>query len=354
MDGFAVRFHSVRGAREFRLRSGLVGRAVRGPRLRPGEAVAITTGTPLPPGAQAVVRREFARAEGENLTVRRPIRPGADVHARGEDLSRGSVLLRAGETVRPYHVAPLLGQRIDRLFVRRVRGTILAIGDEIGRGSRALPGTIPDSLSPLIRALSPEVEWKRIGPLPDRLGEIARALQRASEDSDLLVTIGGTSVGAKDFTKPAVETVGRLLVPGVRVNVLKRGGFGMVGSVPVVLLPGQVVSAVTVWHEYGLRAVARLLGCPPPRGGTVRLRRALENPHPMDSVYLFRVTGGLAEPCRWGVRLHSELLRANAYGIVPRHSSLRAGTPIAVRWLEGGGRIPPAEAGCGSLAGGRS
>ncbi len=333
MDGYAVRFAPGATRDRYRLRRGLAvaGRTVRA--LAVGEAVPIATGAPLPPGADAVARKERTRRDRGWLLVRGRLARGTDIHRKGEDLRAGAILLTAGAILDPYSAAILTAQGIGRIHVRTVRLALVPIGDEL----RAVPdrrrGEIADSISPLIGALAPSCAVTVGPPVPDRPTALARAIERAARTSDLVVTIGGTSVGEKDFTKATVSSLGELLFDGVRVNVLKRAAVGRVGRTPVVLLPGQVVAAVAAWHEHGLHVLSRRLGAPLVRWETVRLARPLSNPHPMDSVYLFRVVAGRAYPCRWGVRLYSELLRANAWGVVGRRASLRAGAPLRVQRL---------------------
>jgi molybdopterin molybdotransferase len=336
MDGYAVRSIRGRFPSSFRLRNGSERTGPRGPTLRPGEAVAIATGTPLPQGASAVARKEWSLVSGGTLRVRHPLSAGRDVHRQGEDLRRGTVLVRKGEPLRPYHLGVLVAQGQRSVEVLAPRLTIVAIGDELLSRHAARGGpVVRDSISPVIAALTPYADVEFVGPVADDSRSIETALVAAARSSDMIVTIGGTSVGPKDFTKSAVASRGDLLFGGVRVNVLKRGAVGRIARRPVILLPGQVVSAVTVWHEHGLRVLARMMRTKPARTEKVVLSRPLRNRHPMDSVYLFRISEGRATPCRWGVRLYSELLRAQAFGIVPARSSLPRGATIVVQRLLG-------------------
>lgn len=337
MDGYAVRFASHRAPLRFRLRPGRVGIRSGGRRLAPGEAIAIATGATLPERADAVVRKERAWVGGGEIHVRRRIPRGADIHRQGGDVRRGSTLLVPGDPVRPYHAALLTTQGIRRVPVRIVRVVVQPIGDELVPADAPGPGRVVDSLSPLIASLLPRMKVRLRPPVRDDGRRLARALRSAAKSADLVVTIGGTSVGERDLTKRTVASVGRLVFGGVRVNVLKRGGFGLLGRVPIVMLPGQVVAAVTTWHEHGARVLARLLGAAPPRTERVPLGRRLRNPHPMDAVYLLRMRGGRAEPARWGPRLYSQLLDADGYAIVPRGATWARGARIEVRSLRGRG-----------------
>jgi molybdopterin molybdotransferase len=336
MDGYAVRALGSRFPTTFRVRKGLQRAGSRRHRLGPGEAVAITTGAPLPPGAGAVVRKERGLAFAGLLRVRHRVFEGRDVHRQGEDVARGTVLLRRGERVRPYHVGLLLAQGYQTLKVLSPRVTIVPIGDELApRGPAPRRGRIPDSISPVISGLMPYATSTVLPPVPDDRRALAEVLRAAARSADLVVTIGGTSVGPRDLTKPAVASVGRLLFGGVRVNVLKRGAVGTIGRTPVVLLPGQIVSAVTVWHEHGLRVLSRLTRLDLAPTETVVLARPLTNPHAMDSVYLFRISNSWATPCRWGVRLYSELLSAQGFGTVRAGSTLPRGATLEVQRLAG-------------------
>lgn len=340
MDGFAVRYPAGRLATRFRLLPGLVTLLSTRWTLGPGEAIRIVTGAPLPRRTDFVVRQERALVTGRELRVRRPIRCGTDVHPMAEDLQQGSRILRAGERIRPYHIGLLLAQAISRVRTRDPRVALVAVGDELAAADRPSRGRVTDSVSPLIAALLPPSTRTERHVVGDNASDLSRRLRELAKRSDLIITVGGSSVGAKDRTKSAVARVGRIVFGGVRVNVLKRGAFGRIGRVPVVILPGQVVSAVAAWHEFGTRVLARLTGEPPPALVRVRLRKMLRNPHAMDSLFLLEVADGGATPLRWGVRLYSQLLRANAIAVVPRHTSLPRGTVLRARPLAGAERSP--------------
>jgi molybdopterin molybdotransferase len=335
MDGYAVRLPAAEGSRRFKLRPGFLSPSSRPRHLRAGEAIEIGTGARMPAGGQAVVRSELARSDASGVVIRRAVAVGSDVHRTGEDLARGEIIVRPGERIGPYHQAAMIAQRIGEVRVRVPRITVVVTGDEFGGQERDRAAGVSDSISPLIRELAGRTGEVRRLLAPDREGRLGEVIRRAARASDLVVTIGGTSVGARDRTKPAIRAVGALAFEGVRANVLKRGAVGHVGRTPVIVLPGQVVSAVVVWHEFGRPVLARLTGAKPDRPVRSRLAAPLHNPHPMDSVYLFRVSKSGARACRWGVRLYSELVRADAYGIVPRSTRLPRGYRIELRRLEG-------------------
>ncbi len=326
MDGFALALPPHR-ITAFRL--------VPGPtaRLRPGDAVPIATGAPLPRGATAVARLEAARVVGPRLQLARPVPQGRDVHAPGAAIARGSVLARPDLPVDGYTLAGLLAARIPELRVRRLRITILATGDELARGAADRRGPA-DAIGPWIAATASR--WAtvtRVRPLPDDVRRIREALERASLRSDLLVTVGGSSVGPRDCTKRAVAEAGRLVFGGVRVNVLKRAGLGLVRRRPVLVLPGQIESAVVSFHEFGLALLGRWRGVELRRRVRLPLARPFTVDHRMDSTVLFAIRAGRAEPLGWGVTRYGALLDADAFGYFRRGRSYRAGTSLDLQRL---------------------
>jgi len=262
-----------------------------------------------------------------------PQEPGR--HAARRGFARGDVLLARGESVGAAHIAAFLAQRLPRVPVVRLRVTILPIGDELvsaeGRGARR----VWDHMGPTIAALLPFANVKLSSPVPDDQRNVEHALLQAARNSDLLFTIGGSSVGDRDVTKSAVREVGRLWFEGVQVNVLKRGSVGTVGRVPVIVLPGQLVSAVTVFHEHGMHVISRMVGRELRRFERATLTRDLHVDHHLDSTYLFQISGHDATPLPWGVARMTALVRAQAFAVLDRGRTYRVGEQITVQrlWL---------------------
>ena len=341
MDGYAVRARAGGDSGPWTL----IGRpdslaGERPPPLPRRASRYVATGAALPAGANAVVRREAARCVDDRLFVGRPVRPGTDVVEPGEFLRAGERLLERGETVRPVHLAALLAQRVVTLPTFRIRVVVVPIGDELVRPESRSRTGVPDFLAPFVHSMLGFAEVERLDPLPDDRSAIGSTLASRAKRADLLITVGGSSVGPRDLTKAALLERGEVLFEGVRTNVLKRGAVGRIGGVPVLVLPGQVVSAVVTFHEHGLRLLSKMVGRDLARRHEARLARSLAIDHRMDSVYLFRVEDGVATPLPWGVTRMTALLRANAFGVLGRGRRYAAGETIVVQrlWeLEGDG-----------------
>ncbi|HTW76637.1 MAG TPA: molybdopterin-binding protein [Thermoplasmata archaeon] len=329
MDGYALGIGGGAFLREFRLVApGRTGR------LRPGEAMTIVTGAPLPAGAAAVARAESVHREGNIVRLRTPARPGVDVHARGSSLRRGTRILARGSEILPYSVAGLLAAGVARVPVRRPRAIVLATGSELTRPDRGEAGRF-DALGPALVALMRrwcDVEYA--GVVPDDRATIRSAIETAAGASDLVVTLGGSSVGPRDQTKAAVAEAGRLVVGGTRVNVLKRAGFGMVHQTPVLVLPGQVESAFVSFHEHGLAILERLVGAPLRSFVRRPLGAAITVAHRMDSTYLFREEDGRAVPVGWGVARYESLLHATGFAYLRHGRTYPAGHLVTMQRLE--------------------
>ncbi len=337
MDGYALNVGDGASIGPFRVRgSSFPSSAPRRRRLAVGEAAYITTGAVLPPGANAVVRVEATAVEGDFVRLRQAVRAGSDIMPAGEAMRRGDVILERGEPIRPAHVAALLAQRTRTVPAYRLRVAVLPVGDELVPASAGRPSTRTEFMGPLVAGLLgfADVELRR--PVPDRLPAVARALGAAQKRSDLLITIGGSSVGQRDVVKPAIQSVGRLLFEGVTTNVLKRGAVGFIGRTPIVVLPGQVVSAAVVFHEHALHVLSRMVGRELRAAEELVLGCDLVVDHRMDSTYLFTLTDGRATPLPWGVARLTALLRADGFGVLSHGRRYRSGERVRLQRLWGG------------------
>lgn len=285
MDGYAVRTRDLddAGAPPFRLpvrgesRTG----ALPGP-LEAGATMRIFTGAAIPAGADAVIMQENVARDGDVAVLAQRPRPGQNVRRRGEDLAVGTMAIPRGTRLRPAHLS--LAGAIDRAevsVVKRPIVTILATGDELRRpGTDALPGTIPESNTVALRAMARRAgATTRAHPyVRDDRAATERAFAAALDTSDVVVTIGGVSVGDHDLVRPALEAVGvQLDFWRVAIKPGKPLAFGRRGGVTVLGLPGNPVSAMVTFVLFAaplLRALAGDRSPLPPRR-RVRLGQAI-------------------------------------------------------------------------------
>ena len=241
--------------------------------LQAGEAIRIFTGAPMPDGADTVFMQEDCRIDGGAVVVPPGLKRGANRRLAGEDMRAGTVALPAGRRLAVQHVALAAALGLTSLKVRRrVRVALFSTGDEIVEPGAQLPrAALYDSnrylLAGLIARLGAEVT--DLGILSDDPQQLARAIAKAAEDHDLVLTSGGVSTGEADYVRGAVESIGRIVFwrvaikPGrpVAMGVIpatKRGeGAAFVG------LPGNPVAVFVTFVRVVRPLLLRLAGALP-------------------------------------------------------------------------------------------
>ncbi|CAO4177546.1 molybdopterin molybdotransferase MoeA [Methylorubrum populi] len=280
MDGYAVRAADL-ATIPARLR--LIGTSAAGHgfsgTLGPGETVRIFTGAPVPAGADAILIQENAEADGETVTAREPVAAGRFLRRAGLDFGEGETLLRAGDTLDARRLALAASAGHATLPVRRKpRIAVLATGDELVRpGEPAAWDQIVASNGLALSALSLEAGAEPIdlGIVPDDLESLRGAIGRArTAGADLLVTLGGASVGDHDLVQAALGAEGLEL--GFWRVALRPGKplmHGRLGPMTVIGLPGNPVSSIVCGLLFVVPAIRALLG--DPRAGEDRSEPAL-------------------------------------------------------------------------------
>lgn len=269
MDGYAVRAADVATV-PATLR--LVGTSAAGHgfsgSIGPGEAVRIFTGAPVPEGADAILIQEDADAEGEIVTARESVTARKFIRPAGLDFREGDVLMQAGETLDARRLALAAASGHASLSVRRrPRVAILATGDELVRpGEPAAWDQIVASNSFAVEALAREAGADPIdlGIAADDLDALTSAVGRAREaGADLLVTLGGASVGDHDLVQRALSEAGMEL--GFWRVALRPGKplmHGRLGPMLAIGLPGNPVSSIVCGLLFVVPAIRALLGDP--------------------------------------------------------------------------------------------
>lgn len=247
MDGYAVRARDV-GEAPVSLR--VIGEAPAGAgfggTLGSGEAVRIFTGAPLPPGADTVVIQENTTTQGADVIIGKPAEKGQFVRPCGLDFKEGEALLTAGTRLGSREIALAAAMNRPRLSVRRKPTvSILPTGDElISPGGTPGPGQIVSSNNFGMAAFVQRYGGEPIdlGVTGDTVAALGQALRGAAE-TDVLVTLGGASVGKHDLVQKALTDWGMELdFWKIAMRPGKPLIFGLSGAVRVLGLPGNPVS----------------------------------------------------------------------------------------------------------------
>jgi molybdopterin molybdotransferase len=266
MDGYAVRTEDApAGARLKLLGSSRAGERFPG-RFEPGGAVRIFTGAPVPEGADAILIQENAKAEGSTILVREHVKAGQFIRRAGLDFSAGDVLLKGGRVLDPRAVALAAAMGYGAVPVRRrPRVAILANGDElVPPGDTPGPDQIISSNGVGLTALARGYGADAIdlGIAPDSADRIGDYVGKAS-GADVLVVIGGASVGDHDLVQKALTAKGMVLdFWKIAMRPGKPLMVGRLEAMRVLGLPGNPVSAF-VCSEIFLKPLIRaMLGLP--------------------------------------------------------------------------------------------
>jgi molybdopterin molybdotransferase len=346
MDGYAVTAESTEGATAYNrlplavLGDSFPGRPFEGA-VAAGQAVRIMTGAPLPRGCDAVLPAEWIEDEpGTNTSVSAlaAVSPGKNVGKRGEDVVRGTTLLRAGRVLRPQDVGVLSSVGVGDVPVfSQPRVRLVVTGNELlPSGSKPQGYQIADANGPMLAALVERdggvVDFP--GLVRDEPGPIRDALQ---SDADVIIVAGGSSVGIEDLAPTLVAKYGDLAIHGIAMRPSSPTGLGRIGERIAFLLPGNPVSCLCAYDFFAGRAIRALGGRDkawPYRLVRGRLTRKISSPVGRLDYARVQVAKGAVEPLAvGGASMLSSTTRADGFVIVPDDSEgFAAGTDVDV-WL---------------------
>jgi molybdopterin molybdotransferase len=269
MDGYAVRAADV-GQLPAALK--VIGTSAAGHRfpgsVGPGEAVRIFTGAPVPDGADRVVIQEDALREGDAVTFAAVTSSGNNIRAAGLDFTEGQRLIAAGARLDARLLALAAAMGHGTLPVRRrPRVAILATGDELVRpGEPAGPDQIVTSNSYAVAALAEDegAEVVDLGIAGDDFAALEASIAAAqSAKADVLVTLGGASVGDHDLVQSALVKQGmRLGFWRIAMRPGKPLMHGRLGPMAILGLPGNPVSAIVCALLFLVPLIRTLAGDP--------------------------------------------------------------------------------------------
>jgi molybdopterin molybdotransferase len=270
MDGFALRHADLAGqGRGLALAGEQFAGAATGLRVGAGQCLRITTGAPLPEGADTVAVKELVRAEGERVRVPDDTAAGANIRRAGEDVASGDRVLATGQVLTPARVSLAAALGIDQLAVApRPTVAVFTTGDElVPPGMPLSHGQIHDSNRELLLGLlrADGLEPTAWPVLPDDPARIAAMLGDAAASFDLVLTCGAVSSGEKDYIPALLHARGRVRFWKVRMKPGMPVLFGELGRAAFLGLPGNPVSVLATWLTLGRALVDGLQGRSEPR-----------------------------------------------------------------------------------------
>ncbi len=272
MDGYAVRAADTFGASEgnpayLEIEGSIAMGETPDIAIRAGRAARIATGGMLPPGADAVVMIEHTSELDETtIEVYRRVAPGAHVIAKDEDFRKGEHLLYPGRRLMTSEIGVIaaMGQTTVSVYKQPVVG-IISTGDEVvPAGTKPEAGCIRDinthTLTAAVRGCG--AIPRAYGIVADRFDELFHTVQKALEESDIVILSGGSSVGTRDLTIEVIEALGdaRVLAHGLPVRPGKPTILATRSSKVLWGLPGHVASAMVIFDVFVRPCIRRIGG----------------------------------------------------------------------------------------------
>jgi molybdopterin molybdotransferase len=294
MDGYAIATSDLEGSGPFSL--DVAGESSAGkepPWLARGAACRIFTGAPVPERADAVIMQEHVTRDDDVVRFPARPRPGQNVRRAGEDLARDAVAIAARTrlTAGGLALAAMLG-RSELTVARRPVVTIVCTGDELrSPGDEARPASIPESNSAPLAALARQAgATVRIAPITrDDPRATLRAIEQALDGTDVLLTVGGVSVGDHDVVRAALEQAGVTLdFWRVAIKPGKPIAFGRSAHASVLGLPGNPASAIVTFTLFGMPLLRAMQGDARPIPMPLRARLAAARKRSPDRLELVR------------------------------------------------------------------
>jgi molybdopterin molybdotransferase len=328
MDGFAVRSAETQGAKPHAP-------------VFLSNFLPVKAGMPVPGDYDSVMMKEDANLHGSILEIAAQMHPYRNVSRVGEDISAGEVVFSEGHTLRPPDLALLsaLGIGLVQVYERPEVVVIPTGGDLLDIGSRSLcPGEAYE-INGLMARLYAE-KWgasaKKTDIVPDD-EELVREALFANQDADLIIILGGTSVGERDYAPRVLDEAGELFVHGVRLQPGKPTAIGAVAGKPVVCLPGYPVAMLMDLYLF-VRPALQKIGHRNDRQPVVWAKLTRKIPSRPGYLSLVRVAlkGDEAEPIMIsGAGILSSVARAEGFVIVPEEMvGLEAGEMVEVKLFE--------------------
>ncbi|EEB73962.1 gephyrin-like molybdotransferase Glp [Thermococcus sp. AM4] len=269
VDGYAVRAEDTFMASESEpVRLRVIGEVHAGeePKLRieKGLAVYISTGAPLPEGADAVIQFEDVDRVGDEILIYKPAYPGLGVMKRGTDIPSGKLLLKRGTRLGFKETALLSAVGLAEVpLFRKPKVAVISTGNEVTLpGNELKPGQIYDingrAIADAVRELGGEACF--LGVSGDDPKALAEMILNGVASCDIVVLSGGASGGMRDLTSSTIERLGRVHVHGIAIQPGKPTIIGEIDGKPVFGLPGYPTSCLTNFTLLVAPLLRRLIG----------------------------------------------------------------------------------------------
>ncbi len=343
VDGFAVRASDTYGCSEaLPAMVTYAGKVLMGEdekRVLPkASCMAVPTGGQVPEGADAVVMVEHSEDLGDEFRyMLKPVAPGENVNAKGDDIAIGGVAVPKGTMLEPRHTAVLAALGISELKVRKpLTVGILSTGDELVDYTETPKGTEIRNINSVTLAAAVEAlgcQAKLYPIVPDEEAALREAIDTVRKECDFLIISGGSSVGERDNVNRVLASFGEVYFHGVALKPGKPTMFAMLdGDVPAFGLPGHPAAAFYTFHLFAKPAILKRRGViAVPRYVEAALSQKVPSNHGREEIIGVALENGKAVPLPAKSGVVSVLSRADGTITIPRDlEGLERGAKVKV------------------------
>lgn len=278
--------------------------------VEPGTTVEISTGAPVPDGANAVVMVEFANRQSDNpdlasdeVEILTSVTPSQDIGKKGSDVQAGQVILEKNKLLNPPKIGVIAAQGIDtvEVYKKPVVGVISTGNELLTNQEEIKPGKIYDVNSEMIKAgvESCGAEGRTLGIVKDVYDDLKAKITESLKECDILLCSGGTSAGVGDNIRQILDEIGTVYIHGITVQPGKPTILGVVDGKIVIGLPGNPVSAIVIFNVFVAPSIKKLAGFvdeQPHKTIKGKLARRIHSPIGRMQYQLVRVEDGIVYP----------------------------------------------------------
>jgi molybdopterin molybdotransferase len=313
-----------------------------------GETAPILTGHRMPLGANAVVPVENTMLKEDAIKIHQSVQPFQRVVRAGRDVEAGEEIVTAGHFLRHQDVKLLMDIKKWKIWVfKKPRIAVVSIGDELTNRIEESDLKKFSSLEVMISTLIEEVGGNPLNMqiTPDKLSAITQTIEKALEKTDIVVTIGGSSVGDKDHTWEAINSLNPTLrIRGIKVHPGRVTSLALINNKPIVMLAGHVQSTIVGFFAVLLPIIQMMTKRTPTIEPTVEARMAqellVEEFIPFKTVRFVKLKEEkghyIAEPVLGDSSLTNVLVKADGFVIVEEKKTIvKKGAKVRVHFLPG-------------------
>ncbi len=263
MDGIACHSQSVSSGMSYRI-SQRIAAGSTAHTLEPNTVARIFTGASLPVGADSIILQEDCEFNENLVKINTNATAGQHIRKKGEDIAKGSVVLKQGDVIGPAQISVIASLGISHIEVyKKLTVAVVTTGNELLEpGEQHIPhkrfNSNSHALCSVISQLGFSASANKI--IADSLDATMHTLEKCAEKADIVISTGGVSVGEEDYIKAALQNVGTMHVWKIAVKPGKPLVFGHIGDTPFFGLPGNPVSAMVTFLIFARPYMLRCAG----------------------------------------------------------------------------------------------